>query len=116
MANVDEGRPNRATKPLLGLLGIAVGASVAFRFLNPIIAAFLVIFALTVLVMAVVARDWDQHPSFEDREAARAIKRKEKWARNQGARAKDRARWEAHQARQQQRAARDGVEQQNAGQ
>lgn len=96
----DQGQPNRWTKYLLGLAVLLVGAYVAFRFLNPIIAAFLVIFAATVLVMAVVARDWDKHPNFEDREAARIARRHEKWARRQGARDKDRARWEAHQARQ----------------
>jgi hypothetical protein len=47
-----------------------------------------------------MARDWDQHPTFEDREAARARRRKEKWERNADARARDRARWEAHQAKQ----------------
>lgn len=93
------------TTPLLGLGGLAVGAYLAFRFLNPIIAAFVVIFAATVLVMAFVARNWDEHPSFEDREAVRATKRLEKWNRRQGARDKDRARWEAHQARQEKKAA-----------
>jgi hypothetical protein len=93
-----------------------VGAYLAFRYLNPIIAAFLVIVAATVLVIAVVARDWDSHPSFEDREAVRAAKRHEKWARRQGARDKDRARWEAHQARQEHKAAHErGTAPENAG-
>jgi hypothetical protein len=46
-----------------------------------------------------VASDWDQHSTFEERELVRARKRKEKWERNAGAREKDRALWEAHQAK-----------------
>jgi hypothetical protein len=102
--NEPQTRQRRWTGPLLGLVGLAVLAFVLFRYANTIIAAFIVIVAATVLGMAVVARDWDQHPTYEDREAARARKRKEKWARGQGARAKDRARWEAHRARQAQQA------------
>lgn len=100
MADVDEGQRSGWTKHLIGLAGLLVGAYLAFRFLNPIIAAFLVIVAATLLVMAVVARDWDRHPGFEEREAARIAKRHEKWARRQGVRDRDRSRWEAHQARQ----------------
>ena len=88
----------------LCLAGLIVGGVLAFLFLNPIVAAFLVIFAATLLVMAVVARDWDQHPDFEARERARARKRAEAWERGQAARDKDRAKWEAHQARQAQKA------------
>ena len=77
-----------------------MGGVLAFLFLNKVVAAFLVIFAATILVMAVVARDWDQHPDFEERERARARKRAEKWERGQAARDKDRAKWEAHRARQ----------------
>ena len=52
------------------------------------------------VVIAVVARDWDRHSTFEERELARARKRAEKWERGKDARDRDRARWEAHQARQ----------------
>jgi hypothetical protein len=106
MANGSETRQNRWSGPLIGVAGLAVVAFLAFRFLNPIIAAALVIVAATVLGIATTARGWDQHPSFEEREAARARKRAAKWARGQGARDKDRARWEAHQARQARRAER----------
>ena len=82
----------------------------AFRLLNPIIAAALVILAATVLGVAALAHDWDQHPGYEEREQARAEKRKIKFAENQGARAKDRAKWEAHQARQRQKAAQQAAE------
>ena len=79
---------------------VAVVSVLAFVVLNPILAAFLVILLVTGAVMAVLARDWDQHSTFEEREAARARKRAEKWDRNQAARDRDRARWEAHQAKQ----------------
>lgn len=83
-----------------GLAVLIVGGYLAFRFLNPIIAAALVIVAATVLGMAGVARNWDHHPDYEEREQVRAEKRRIKFAATQGARDKDRAKWEAHQARQ----------------
>ena len=79
---------------------VAVLCALAFVLLDPILAAFVVILLVTGAVIAVLARDWDQHSTFEERELARAQKRAEKWERNSGARARDRARWEAHQARQ----------------
>jgi phosphate/sulfate permease len=78
----------------------AAGSVLAFVVLDPILAAFIAILLVTGSVVAVLARDWDRHPTFEDREAARARKRAAKWVRGQDARAKDRAKWEAHQARQ----------------
>lgn len=79
---------------------IVLVSVLAFLLLDPILAAFLVILLGTGGLIAFVARDWDQHPTFEERELARSGKRAEKWERNSGARARDRARWEAHQARQ----------------
>jgi hypothetical protein len=93
-----------------GLAVLIVGGFLAFRVLNPIIAAAVVIVGATVLVMARVARNWDQHPGYEEREQARAEKRKIKFAQTQGARDKDRAKWEAHQVRQRQKAAQDAAE------
>lgn len=108
--------PRTATSLWLsGLVVLLVGGFVAFRVLNPIIAAALVIGAATVLVVAVVARDWDQHPGYEEREQARAERRKIKFAENQGARDRDRAKWEAHQARQEKKAARQAVRQASEG-
>ncbi len=108
--------PRTATSLWLsGLVVLLVGGFVAFRVLNPIIAAALVIGAATVLVVAVVARDWDQHPGYEKREQARAERRKIKFAENQGARDRDRAKWEAHQARQEKKAARQAVRQASEG-
>jgi hypothetical protein len=79
---------------------LAAVSVLAFRLLDPILAAFLVILLVTGAVIAYVARDWDQHSTYEEREAARARKRAEKWDRNQAARDRDRAKWEAHQAKQ----------------
>jgi membrane glycosyltransferase len=79
---------------------VAAVSVLAFLVLDPIVAAFLVIMLVTVAVIAFLARDWDQHSTFEEREQARSVKRAQKWERNAGARARDRARWEAHQARQ----------------
>jgi hypothetical protein len=100
VADGSEAQRTRWTWIVSGVAGLAVGAFLAFRFLNPIVAAFLVIFAATVLGMAALARDWDRHPDFEQRELVRARKRAAKWERGQSARDKDRARWEAQKARQ----------------
>lgn len=77
----------------------AGGMVLAYLRLDWVLATFLAIMGLTVLGMAVAARNWDQHSTYEEREAARARKRKEKWDRGAAARARDRARWEAHQAK-----------------
>lgn len=79
---------------------VALLSLLAFVLLDPIVAAFLVTLMVTGAVIAFVARDWDKHPTFEERELARARKRSAKWDRNQAARDRDRARWEAHQAKQ----------------
>ena len=92
------------------LVLLIAGGYVAFRILNPIIAAALVIVAATVLGIAALARDWASHPGYEEREQERAERRKIKFAQNQGARDKDRAKWEAHQARQRQREAQQAAE------
>jgi hypothetical protein len=78
----------------------AGGSVLAFRYLDTIIAAFVVILGCTLLVVAFLARDWESHSTYEERENARARRRKEKWERSADARARDRERWEAHQARQ----------------
>jgi hypothetical protein len=81
----------------------AVVAALAFLLLNPILAAFVAIMALSVAAVLVLAADWDSHPTFEQRELARARKRAaskgEESQRTKDARARDRERWIAHQAR-----------------
>ena len=90
----------------LGAAVWAAGAVLAFLVLDPILAAFLVIFGGTAGALIAVARNWDRHSTFEERELARARRRAEKWERNSDVRARDRARWEAYQARQEKKTAR----------
>jgi hypothetical protein len=73
--------------------------ALAFLFLNWILALFLTIMGLTLMVVGGLAGSWDDHSTFEQRELARARRRAEKRQRTAGARAKDRALWEQHQAR-----------------
>ena len=89
------------------VFGVAavLGSVAAFVYLDPIIAAFVAIMLMTAAALAFLARDWDRHSTFEEREAARVRRRKEKWDRGADARARDRAKWQAHQARQAARSA-----------
>ncbi|SNS44667.1 hypothetical protein SAMN04488107_2594 [Geodermatophilus saharensis] len=86
----------------LVLAGVIWAAASVLAFVaggNALLALGLAVFGLVLLVVLAMAGDWDDHPDFEEREMARARRRREKWERNAGARARDRARWEAHQAR-----------------
>jgi multidrug efflux pump subunit AcrB len=75
------------TRFLVPALAAALALSVvAFLTLSPVLAA-----------AVLIAADWEKHPSFEEREQARSLRRKEKWERSAEARAKDRARYEAYQ-------------------
>jgi len=73
--------------------------ALVFLLLNPILATFVTIITATVVVVLALAANWEDHSTFEQREAARAVKRKEQWERTKDVRERDRARWEAHQAR-----------------
>jgi hypothetical protein len=77
-----------------------VGAVAAFVYLDPILAAFVAIMLVTGVALAFLARDWDRHSTFEERELERARRRAAKWERGKEARERDRARWERHRARQ----------------
>ncbi|SFL34158.1 hypothetical protein [Geodermatophilus ruber] len=77
----------------------AVVTVAAFLLLDPILAAFVTILGLCIWVVAVLASNWEQHSTFEEREMARARRRAAHREKTKDARAKDRARWEAHQAR-----------------
>lgn len=83
----------------LGVLVWAVATAAAFLLLDPVLGAAVLIFGGIGVALAVAAADWDRHSSYEEREMERAQRRKEKWVRGADARARDRARWEAHQAR-----------------
>jgi hypothetical protein len=74
--------------------------ALVFLLLNPILATFVTIITATVVVVLALAANWEDHSTFEQREAARAVKRKEKWERTKDVRERDRTRWEAHQAKQ----------------
>jgi hypothetical protein len=86
----------------MALWGAAVAfvSVLAFVLLDPVLAAFIAILLITAAVVALLARDWDRHSTYEERELARTLKRAEKWERGKEARDRDRAKWEAHQARQ----------------
>ena len=106
----DSPSPRRASplRVAAGIVGVAVVIG-AFAILDPLLAAFVAIVVAVGLAMAVAARDWDQHETYEQRELDRARRRAEKWERNADARARDRAKWEAYQARKAAKAAGDGT-------
>lgn len=93
--------PKRVLVPALG--AVAVVAGWAYLTFSWVAATMLVVACITLLAVVALAADWESHPDFEAREAVRAQRRREKWERNAGTRAKDRARWAAHQARQAQK-------------
>jgi len=106
--SADDRAPRTRTWPglALGAAVLAAGAVLAFLALDPILAAFLVVFGGTAGALVAVARNWDRHSTFEERELVRARRRAEKWERNSDVRARDRARWEAYQERQEKKTAR----------
>ncbi len=88
------------SRRLIGWGGVWLAGSVAaFLLLDPILAAFGTIVGLCLWGVAVLASGWEQHPSFEQRELVRARRRAARRERTKDARARDRARWEAHQQR-----------------
>lgn len=91
-------RGRSSTGPVLGAVVAVALSALAFLVLDVVIAVAVAVVLLTVLGMALAARGWDQHSTFEEREQERALRRKEKWEQNAGARERDRRRWEAHQA------------------
>ena len=66
---------------------------------DPILGACVLVFGGIGVVVVQLASTWDEHPDFEARELERARRRKAKWEKNAGRRAKDAARYAAHQAR-----------------
>lgn len=75
---------------------LTVGAFVAF---DAVVAAGVLIAGVTAVLLGGAAARWDEHPSFEERELARARRRKERWDATADVRARDRARWETYQAK-----------------
>ena len=76
-----------------------LGSVAAFVWLDPVLALFASILGLTLVGVAFLLSDWVRASTFEEREAQRALRRQAKWDSKAGVRAKDRERWEAHQAR-----------------
>ncbi len=75
---------------------LTVGAVVAF---DAVVAAGVLIAGVTAVLLGGAAADWEKHPSFEERELVRARRRQERWEATADVRARDRARWEAYQAK-----------------
>ena len=75
------------------------GSAAAFLLLDPILASFIAIFGLCLWGVALLSSNWERHSSFEQRELERSRRRAAKRERTKDARARDRARWEAHQQR-----------------
>jgi hypothetical protein len=94
----DPRRP-RSKGPVVAAVVWALASAGAFVVLDPIVAAFVCIVGLTAVVMAFLSSDWVRSTTFEEREAERVRRRKAKWEAGAAARERDRARWEAHQAR-----------------
>ncbi len=93
---------------LAGLIWAAVSALAFLGLGIVIVAAGLSVFGFVLLVVLAMASDWEQHPDFEEREMYRAQRRAARWQRGARARARDRERWEAHQARKTARTPGDG--------
>jgi fatty acid desaturase len=77
----------------------AVVTALLFWLIYWVLALFVSVVGLTAVIVLVMASDWDQHSTFEEREQIRARRRKEKFERSADARARDREIWEAHRAR-----------------
>jgi hypothetical protein len=95
----DEQTRSRPAGPVVAAVVWAVASAVVFVLLDVVIAAFLCILGLTAVALAFLSSDWVRSTTFEEREAERVRRRKAKWEAGEAARERDRARWEAHQAR-----------------
>ncbi|MPQ96415.1 hypothetical protein GB931_00440 [Modestobacter sp. I12A-02628] len=92
-------------KPLITAVAVwVVVATLLFLTLDPVVAAFLAILGAGVAAVVPLAATWDEAPSFEERELARARKRAAHRERTKDARARDKARYEARQAKRAQKA------------
>jgi hypothetical protein len=73
--------------------------SVLAFLVDPILGAGVLIFGAIGVVVVQLGSTWEEHPDFEARELDRARRRKVKWEKGAKARAKDAARYAAHQAK-----------------
>ncbi|MEI4272615.1 hypothetical protein TEK04_12865 [Klenkia sp. LSe6-5] len=86
--------------------GVWVLLTAAAFLVGPILGSAVLLFGGVLVVVAHLASHWGEGTTFEERELARARRRQAKYEANADKRAKDRARWEAAQARKAQREAR----------
>lgn len=73
-----------------------VATALAFRLIYWVLAVCVAIMGLVLLAVLGAADDWENHSTFEQRELARAAKRRQRYARKESARAKDRAIWQRY--------------------
>ena len=83
----------------LGVAAYVVVTALAFLLLYWVLALLIAVLGATLVAVSGLAGSWDEHSTYEERELERARKRKLKYERNAGARAKDRALWEAHRTK-----------------
>lgn len=77
-----------------------VVTALAFWLVYWVLAVCIALMGLVGLAVLGAADDWENHSSFEQRELARAARRKQRYARNEAARAKDRAIWQRYRPEQ----------------
>jgi hypothetical protein len=75
-----------------------VVTGLAFWLLYWVVAVGIAMIGGIAVLVVLMSADWDSHSTFEQREADRARRRKERYERNAGKRARDRARFEAAKA------------------
>jgi hypothetical protein len=95
-----------ASQVLKRVLVWLVVTGLAFWLLYWVVALGITIIIGIGVVVSLMSLDWDQHTTYEQREADRARRRKERYERSAGRRAKDRARYEAAKAAEARRQAR----------
>jgi hypothetical protein len=95
-----------ASRVLKRVLAWLVVTGLAFWLLYWVVAVGIAMIGGIAVVVSLMSTDWDQHSTFEQREADRARRRKERYERNAGKRARDRARYEAAKAAEERKQAR----------
>ncbi len=93
---------------VVGAVVWVLGTAGAFL-LDPILGTAVLVFGGIGVVIGFFASTWDAGTTFEERELARARRRAAAREQNKDKRAKDRARYQAAQARKAQREARRGA-------
>jgi hypothetical protein len=94
------------SKVLKRVLAWLVLSGLAFWLLYWVVAVGIAMIGAIAVVVSLMSLDWDEHSTFEQREADRARRRKERYERNADRRARDRARYEAGKAAEERKQAR----------